>query len=208
MNKTICAIALLLFGLCSVSFAADAPQHPLLTAERLAELEKGEAVVVKAKEREGEKKGAAASAAALAVINKPAKAVFDTLLDFEAQSEYMPRVTEVSRYDTEPGFIGVYQKLKVAWKTVEYYLRMTVKADALQLSWTLDPAKESSIKTTDGIWTILPWGDNRSIAVYELDVDTGMAVPRFIAQALLNSDLPGVLDALKQRVESGGTWKK
>ncbi|MFM1921350.1 MAG: hypothetical protein RLZZ303_2984 [Candidatus Hydrogenedentota bacterium] len=202
------AALLSLFLLSGLPLFAEAPQHPLLTPERIAELERGETVVVKAKEREGEKKSAAASAAALAVINKPARMVFDELLAFEQQPEYMPRLVEVSRYEIDPATIGLQHKLKVVWKTIEYHLRMTVNADQLHMAWTLDPAKENGIKTTDGAWTILPWGDDRCIAVYELDVDTGMAVPKFIAQALLNSDLPGVLDALKQRVESGGTWKK
>jgi hypothetical protein len=35
-----------------------------------------------------------------------------------------------------------------------------------------------------------------------------MAVPKFVSQMLLKQDLPSVVDALKQRVESGGTWKK
>ncbi len=194
--------------LCLRAFASEPPSHPLLTAERLAEVETGKVVVVKAKEREGEKKSAAASAAALALINKPASEVFDVLLAFEQQPDYMPRLVEVNRYEIDAATVGLHHKLKVVWKTVEYFLRMSVDKDKLHMAWTLDPTKENGIETTDGAWTILPWSEERCIAVYELDVDTGMAVPKFVAQMLLNSDLPGVLDALKQRAESGGTWTK
>lgn len=206
--RILCAVLLLILPTSAFSQSESPPQHPLLTAERLAEVEKGKVVVVKAKEREGEKKSAAASAAALALIDKPASEVFDVLLAFEQQADYMPRLVEVNRYELDGPAIGLHHKLKVVWKTVEYYLHMSVDEDNLHMSWTLDPTKENGIETTDGAWTLLPWGEDRCIAVYEIDVDTGMAVPKFVAQMLLNSDLPGVLDALKQRAESGGTWTK
>jgi hypothetical protein len=202
--RTLLAVSILFYAAQAI---AQSPPHPLLTPERIAELEKGEVVVVKVKHEEG-KDNAAASAAAFVLISKPPQTVWDTLTQFEQQAEYMPRLNKVSRYDIDPSVVGLKQELKVVWKTVIYYLKMKLDNTNHRMDWTLDPDKESGIESTDGYWAFKPWGEGKTLAIYELNIDTGMAVPKFIAQALLNSDLPGVLEALKQRVESGGTWKK
>jgi len=198
----------LLVALALIAGPAMAEQvHPLLTPERQAQVEAGEVVVVKVRHEEGTK-SAGASAAAFVLIAKPPQVAWDTITQFEQQAEYMPRLNKVSRYDIDPSVVGLKQELKVVWKTVIYYLKMKLDAVNYRMDWTLDPDKESGIASTDGYWAFKPWGEGKTLAVYELNIDTGMAVPKFIAQALLNSDLPGVLEALRQRVESGGTWKK
>jgi ribosome-associated toxin RatA of RatAB toxin-antitoxin module len=187
--------------------ATPPPEHPLLTPELLAELEKGEAVIAKSHEK-GEEGNDAASASALGLIEKPAADVWTVLNDFEKQPEFMPRLEKVERYETTQPTIGLNHTLKVLWKRVNYHLLMEVDNAAMRQSWKLDDSKKNDIKTTIGTWTLLPWGDDRCIVVYDIEVNTGMAVPKFVSQMLLKQDLPSVVDALKQRVESGGTWKK
>lgn len=191
------------------AFAQDPPlpTHPLITPERVEALTKGEAVVVKIKEPSGKGK-AAATAAALQAINAPAQQVYDTIRDMEKQPEYMPRLVSVTSYEMPAPEKGYEFTIKVLWKTVVYHLRVTEDPAKLHLQWTLDPAKKNDIVKTDGTWDVLPWGDKKSIVVYQLEVDSGIAVPKFASQMMLNNDLPGVVDALKQRVESGGTYKK
>lgn len=192
---------------CGIATAQSPPEHPLLTPERVTQLEAGEIVLVKMKEDSGEK-SASAKAAVMGVINKPAKDAWATLTAFGTEPEFMPRVETVEKYDTAPPHVGLHFMIKVAWKKINYYLLMTLDAAAMRMTWVMDETKPNEIAAASGSWLVLPWGEDRCIAIHETAVDTGMAVPKFIAQMLMNQDLPGVIEALKQRVESGGTWKK
>lgn len=183
------------------------PEHPLITAERWEQITAGNAVVEKLKVSQDESRGGA-KAVVFQLINAPAQKVFETLLQFENQPEYMPRLQKVVPYEMPAPERGYEFTVKVAWKTVRYHLRVTPRPETLRVQWTLDDSRKNDIKTTFGSWDIVPWGEDKSVAVYQLEVDTGMPVPKFVAQMLLNQDLPGVVEALKKRVESGGTYKK
>jgi hypothetical protein len=202
---------LLLTGLILISplllAAVEPPVHPLITPERLAELEKGKPVVTKSQQG-GEKGGDAASACALGLIEKPAAETWAVLCDFEKQSEFMPRLKTVERDDSSAPAVSLSHTLKIMWNQINYHLLMDIDDAAMHQSWKLDDSKKNDIKSATGSWTVLPWGDNRCIVVYEIEANTGMAIPKFLAQILLKQDVPGVIGSLKKRVESDGTWKK
>ena len=66
----------------------------------------------------------------------------------------------------------------------------------------------NDISDTSGSWVLVADGENKTIAVYTVRADMGMGLGRALRDLLMNYDLPGVVEALKKRVESGGTYKK
>ncbi|MBI1319366.1 MAG: hypothetical protein GC168_10540 [Candidatus Hydrogenedens sp.] len=183
------------------------PEHPLLTDAVKQELEsKGVAVV---KDAGGEENGSA-RAAVLGIVNAAPDAVWKTLLDFEGQQEWTPKVetSEVYTDGSDPTRAGVTFTTKVMLRTLTYHLMMRIDEAGKSIEWDLDPDQKNDFEKVSGAWRVLPLGDDRSIAIHEMDVVTGMAIPQFIQKFFMNRDLPGIVESLKQRVESGGTWKK
>jgi len=185
------------------------PEHALLTDEVKAALESKGIAVVK-ETGSGEEESGKARAAVLGIIDAAPEAVWDVLLDFEGQQEWTPKVetAEVYTDGADPARAGVKFSTKVMLRTLSYHLMMRIDAAGKNIEWSLDPDQKNDFERVNGAWRVLPLGEDRSIAIHEMDVVTGMAIPQFIQKFFMNRDLPGIVESLKQRVESGGSWKK
>ena len=53
-----------------------------------------------------------------------------------------------------------------------------------------------------GTWWLLPQANGRILLVYELALDPGMPIPRFMVRATLKRDLPKVVGAVRERAEA------
>jgi hypothetical protein len=58
------------------------------------------------------------------------------------------------------------------------------------------------IELLEGSWWLLPQDGGRTLLIYELAIDPGMPVPRFMVRATLRRDLPQVLHAVRERAEA------
>jgi len=197
------AIAALAF----VAQANTSSMDPHLTPENLKTLELGKPVLVKnsAKSNSGGVKG---EGVALILINLPPEQVWPHVKGYDKLPEFMPRMLTSEKYSENGDTIGVAQTLKIAWKKITYHVLQTTNDDKFEMAFHLDKSKTNDIKETTGHWLLRPHGENKTIAMYAFSVDTGMAVPQFIENFLMNRDLPGVVEAMKKRAESGGTYKK
>jgi hypothetical protein len=53
-----------------------------------------------------------------------------------------------------------------------------------------------------GSWWLLPQDNGRILLVYELALDPGMPIPRFMVRATLKRDLPKIVAAVRERAEA------
>lgn len=106
------------------------------------------------------------------------------------------------------GKIGIKQGVKVLWKKIIYHVLQTNDNATHTMTFTLDKSQKNDIAATDGQWVLRPYGEGKCLAVYSLALDTGMPVPRFIQNMLLNQDLPDTMMSIKKRAESDGKYKK
>lgn len=150
----------------------------------------------------------AGSGAAIILADAPPEAIWKCLVDSDHLPEFMPRLVDTELYEQREDGIGLQYELKVAWKKVRYHLREIHDAGNWHLTFELDPRKENDLKATKGGWLLVPHGEDQTIVVYAVEADTGMPVPAFIENWLMNRDLPGVVEAVKYRAESGGTYQK
>jgi uncharacterized membrane protein len=145
---------------------------------------------------------------ALGIINKPTDVVWTYLEDAEAFPEFIPHVLSTKRYQRKGDEIALKYTVKVLYKKITYHILEHHDKKNSIISWRIDKSKKNDINETSGRWELKTFGDDKTLVAYTVRVDTGLYVPQAIENMLASSDLPGVLTALKKRVESGGDYSK
>jgi len=132
------------------------------------------------------------------------------LLDYGKLPEFMPRLRKVTILKKDAASMKVRQEIGVPFpiNSIGYTLDLKFTADAHRMDWTLDKAASNEIADTFGAWEFLPYEGNKTLVRYTIAVDSGRFVPKFLEDYLMKKDLPEVLNSMKRRAESGGTWKK
>jgi carbon monoxide dehydrogenase subunit G len=192
-------------ALCATEDATDV--DALLTPKVIARLAEGEIVLLKhgAKAKEGATKG---GGVAMVLINRPKEEVWACLEDAEAFPKFMPRVLSATCYRREGDNVGLKYKVKILYMKITYHILECHERDKGVISWTIDKTKKNGIRETTGRWILKAHDLEKTLVAYTVHVDTGLWVPKAIERALTTSDLPGVVEALKKRVESGGEYVK
>jgi carbon monoxide dehydrogenase subunit G len=207
----------LLLGAATVCCLALAPaahggedrraKAPTFTKGEIRKLEEGE--VVRRHETFEDAKGRSRGRGLAAVlVDAPPKAVWRHLTRPEEFDEFLPRLTESKVYEKEGRRLGVAYAVRVLLVTVRYHCLQTLEPERWSVHWTLDERKENGIAATTGFWRALPHGEGRSILVYAASASIGRAVPKFVEDFLTRRDLPGVVTAMKKRIESDGKYTK
>jgi ribosome-associated toxin RatA of RatAB toxin-antitoxin module len=172
-----------------------------LTRENIAKLEKGEVVMVKSgtKDAQGHSQGQGRAAI---LVNRPFAAVWEQMIRSEEHHEFLPHLISSVKYSEQGNEVGLEKKVRVTLMTITYHALHTRDRGKGVISWRLDQTKKNDIKDTRGNWTFRAHGENACIVVYTTAVESGMLVPKAIENFFLNQDLPGVVKAVKKRMES------
>jgi ribosome-associated toxin RatA of RatAB toxin-antitoxin module len=129
---------------------------------------------------------------------------FTVLSDHWHMAEYMPLVEDVTVLDQQPGRARVRFHLR--------YLKIFDFYEVDERIFTLDRritwhAVEGPLKVSDGSWTFTAVGPRTRI-VYQTDVDPGIPIPSRLTGEMVKDGLVAFLTAVRQRIESQGTWRK
>jgi hypothetical protein len=54
----------------------------------------------------------------------------------------------------------------------------------------------------EGSWWLLPQDSGRILLVYQVAVDPGLPIPRFLVRATMKRDLPKIVQAVRERAEA------
>lgn len=178
-----------------------------VTPELIQQLEAGE-VITNSTAQDSDSGYRAARGTVFMLYDHTPEEIWPYLSDHNSYHEFMPHLLSVESYELKDGGLGITQKLKIAWKTLEYNLVQIYDKENNILHWHLDRDKENDVQQSRGYWKLIPHNEKQTIVIYMVDVDSGMRVPRFIEDFMLKRDLPGVVTAMKQRVETKGEYKK
>jgi len=181
------------------------PEHELLTEEIKAELAEDDLALNPKLNANSE---STAYAAAFGIIDASPETVFETLLDYEAQELWAPKVESAHLNKDDENPASVRFTTKVMLRTREYHLLFDADRDTRRIVYTLDEERENYFEQVDGYWQVLPYRSDQSVVVYVLDIITGVSVPAWMQRGFVTNDLPDIMESLKKRVESGGTWTK
>lgn len=137
-----------------------------------------------------------------AEIDAPPRAIWDVLRACEVAPEYVPNVSSCRRLEELDG-----GRAEVFVQTIKPIFFMPTFEHVFRLDYTpytrIDVSRVSGpIAHMRGTWWLLPQASGRTLLVYELELDPGMPVPRFMVRATLKRDLPKVMTAVRDRAEA------
>lgn len=132
------------------------------------------------------------------VIDAPIETVFDVLTAYEEYPEYLAEAKSVKTSNRSGNTVEVHYEVDVI-KRISYSLKMTEERPN-KLSWTF--IKGEFMKDNKGSWLLEPAGEGKTKATYTVEMALGALVPKTIVNALVETNLPKMLEATKKRAEA------
>ena len=137
-----------------------------------------------------------------AEVDAPATAIWDVLKACEIAPEYVPNVQSCTKLEELDG-----GRAELFVQTVKPVFFLPTFQHEFRLDYTpysrIDVNRVSGpIAHMQGTWWLLPEDNGRILLVYELALDPGMPIPRFLVRATLKRDLPKVIAAVRERAEA------
>ena len=137
-----------------------------------------------------------------AEVDAPATAIWDVLKACEIAPEYVPNVQSCKKVEELDG-----GRAELFVQTIKPVFFLPTFQHEFRLDYTpysrIDVNRVSGpIAHMQGTWWLLPEDNGRILLVYELALDPGMPIPRFLVRATLKRDLPKVIAAVRERAEA------
>jgi uncharacterized membrane protein len=143
------------------------------------------------------------------VVDRPIAEVWATISHYEDKAEYQPRVVSVTVLDKKPGSLRVRMEIDASVTTARYTGLYTLDEAQHTITWTIDQsAPDNTVADVAGDYHLYEVSPQSTLVVYRTFVDPGTRVPRFIQNFITRRSLPNLLRATKQRIESGGRFRK
>jgi ribosome-associated toxin RatA of RatAB toxin-antitoxin module len=137
-----------------------------------------------------------------AEVDAPATAIWDVLKACEIAPDYVPNVVSCKKVEELDGgradlFVQTVKPI-FFMPTFEHVFRLDyVPYSRIDVNRVSGP-----IAHMQGSWWLVPQDNGRILLVYELALDPGMPIPRFMVRATLKRDLPKVVAAVRERAEA------
>ena len=137
-----------------------------------------------------------------AEVDATPTAIWNVLKACEISPEYVPNVVSCTKLEE---LEGGHAELFV--QTIKPIFFMPTFEHVFRLDYTpytrIDVNRVSGpIAHMQGSWWLLPQDNGRILLVYELALDPGMPIPRFMVRATLKRDLPRLAAAVRDRAEA------
>jgi coenzyme Q-binding protein COQ10 len=132
------------------------------------------------------------------IINAPEKKVFEVVTDFSKYPEFLSDVKRVSILDQQPGKKLVEFEISII-KSFRYQLMITEKPYN-EVSWVFHTG--DLFKENNGLWKMKDGGEGKTQVEYSLTARFNMFVPGMIEKKLIEVNMPSMMKAFKERVES------
>jgi coenzyme Q-binding protein COQ10 len=131
-------------------------------------------------------------------INAPVATVFAVITDYDKYAQFLPEVRKVSTSARSGNEVNVHYEIELI-KTVRYTLRMKEEAPS-RISWSF--VEGEVMKDNKGSWVLEDLGAGKTRATYQIEMALGPFVPKSIVNALIDKNLPSMLEAYKKRAEA------
>jgi len=132
------------------------------------------------------------------VINAPPEKVFDVVAGYEKYPEFMAEVKEVRTSNRKGNQVDVHYKVDLM-KSIKYSLRMTEERPS-KVTWSF--IEGEFMKDNKGSWLLEPAGEGQTKATYSIEMALGPLVPKTIVNAMVDTQLPKMLESVKKRAEA------
>ena len=132
------------------------------------------------------------------VINAPMEKLFGVITDYEKYPEFLPEVKKIRLANRKGNEVDVHYEAEIV-KTIKYTLRLKEEKPN-KVSWSF--IEGEFMKDNKGGWVLEDAGNGTTKATYNIAVEVGMLVPKTIVNALVDTQLPKLLENLKKRIEA------
>ena len=142
-------------------------------------------------------------------IKAPVKTVWGVLRDYNNFKYFMPNVKNCTILKQEGEVYWLKYEGKILWLNLSWHQKVTGVQLYKRIEYTIDKTRPNDIRDTNGFWVLDNAPDGAGAVVsFSSYIDTGIPIPEMVTRKASRSTLPKILNNLRLRVESGGTWKK
>lgn len=131
------------------------------------------------------------------VINAPMEKIWKVISDYERYPEFLSEVKKIRTSNRKGNEIDVQYEAEVV-KTIKYTLHFKEEPPN-KLTWSF--IEGEFMKDNRGGWTLEDLGNGQVKATYNIEVALGSLVPKSVVTALVDTQLPKVLEAFKKQSE-------
>lgn len=132
------------------------------------------------------------------VFNAPMEKCFEIISDYERYPEFLPEVKKIKTSNRKGAEVDVHYEAEVV-KVIKYTVHMKEEKPS-RVSWTFIDGE--FMKDNRGGWVLEDAGNGTTKGTYTVEVAVGPLVPKSILNALVDSQLPKLLENFKKRIES------
>lgn len=200
-------VGLLVSLACAAQAQIPAELRDFLNADAIKKLEAGQVVQQRKGFKDAQGRNCAQGRGAILIAKAP-DAIWKHLIANDKYREFIPHAVSAEKYSEQGNEIGWKETTKVVFGKISYHIIQTRDESSHVLSWRLDKTRENGIRDTQGSWSLISHGPDKTILVYAARIDSGMMVPTFAENFFLNRSLPDLLEAVKKRAESDGAYKR
>jgi ribosome-associated toxin RatA of RatAB toxin-antitoxin module len=132
-------------------------------------------------------------------IDARAETIFRVVTDYESYPEFIDEIVQAEVLSDSASGVLCRFVAEVAKKRFQYTLRLQ-HAPFERTRWSL---VEGDFQRNDGGWDFRPIGDGRRTHVtYQVEIELGMLIPKFIINSLVGANMPKMLEAVRRRAEA------
>jgi hypothetical protein len=137
-----------------------------------------------------------------AEVDAPPTALWKILTACEIAPEYIPNVVSCKKLEELDG-----GRADLFVQTIKPIFFLPTFEHVFRLDYTpysrIDVHRVSGpIAYMEGSWWLLPQENGRVLLVYQVAVDPGLPIPRFLVRATMKRDLPKIVMAVRERAEA------
>jgi hypothetical protein len=137
-----------------------------------------------------------------AEVDAPPTALWKILTACEIAPEYIPNVVSCKKLEELDG-----GRAELFVQTIKPIFFLPTFEHVFRLDYTpysrIDVHRVSGpIAYMEGSWWLLPQESGRILLVYQVAVDPGLPIPRFLVRATMKRDLPKIVMAVRERAEA------
>jgi ribosome-associated toxin RatA of RatAB toxin-antitoxin module len=132
------------------------------------------------------------------IFNAPIEKCFAVISDYERYPEFLPEVRKIRTSNRRGNEVDVQYEAEVV-KVIKYTVHMKEEAPT-KVSWTFIDGE--FMKDNKGGWVLEKSGETQTKGTYSIEVAVGALVPKTIVNALVDTQLPKLLENFKRRIES------
>lgn len=145
-----------------------------------------------------------AHVAALALVEAPVETVWSVVADCGRLPEFMPNFVACDDVEPDAPLLPHQRwnrnRLEFGTFPLRFRIDMIVEADLHPPELLRWRRVRGDTRRNEDYWHLIEIGPRAVILVYDVSTDAG-AVPDFVQRALTTRDLPGTVEAVRQRAE-------